>query len=677
MSVKYQLREAEPSIEKNMSPRCPVFALVIGIDEYKSNSIPNLKGCVNDARAFKNFLTNRFNIPESQVAFLANQDATREDILGKFQAHLVDNPHIQKDDTIIVYYAGHGSRAPAPASWPATDGKIETLVPHDERQKDTKGQPIHGIPDHTINILLSRLASTKGNNITVIFDCCHSGGLSRGDSSGDRIIGWRFVETFEPIPGNLDENLFRDRAAGTVLPPDITHGFTDTHVLLAACRQLQRARECISAEGTPCGFFTNALIKQLRTMGPKKAITYTELVDRLPTLPDQHPQCEGANKDRFLFELRRPVRDRHAFEAAVDADGIMKVEAGSLHGIVVGTQFVLAQQAFEDKQRQLVFAAVSVCLDSSILRPITPVDDWVPLRHGTELIVSEWKNESALMKIILQKNDEHLLAPSDLAVERIRPGFIAVDSQDDADLAVQRTADDEFSLARIDPKLSAYAMPDVKLHLTIDRLPYVLDAVASFNFFLHKYNTRNPLNGLVKLELYKLSGRYGSRVPDMELGDLFAEGEARFPFDSSAKYGFAICNYSEYDLFPYLFYFDPASYTVAAWYLPEYKTIQAPLPAKPGADAEPTRITVGYGAGGGYAFQFVMPAGVTIDTGFLKLFVSTKFLDLRGIEQPAAAEALGAARLSGAQERVSVEADTWDALVAPITIYKKERNLAI
>ncbi|KAF7366594.1 hypothetical protein MSAN_00917100 [Mycena sanguinolenta] len=104
---------------------------------------------------------------------------------------------------------------------------------------------------------------------------------------------------------------------------------------------------------------------------------------RLRKLPDQHPQCEGANKDRFLFELRGPVRDRRAFEAAVDADGTVNVEAGSLHGIVVGTQFVFAQQAFEDKQRRLIFAAVSVCLDSSILRPIAPVDDWVPLLHGT------------------------------------------------------------------------------------------------------------------------------------------------------------------------------------------------------------------------------------------------------------------------------------------------------
>jgi hypothetical protein len=44
---------------------------------------------------------------------------------------------------------------------------------------------------------------------------------------------------------------------------------------------------------------------------------------------------------------------------------------------------------------------------------------------------------------------------------------------------------------------------------------------------------------------------------------------------------------------------------IQAWFLPQSSTMAAPLPAKSGAD--PTQVTIGYGAGGGYAFTFVIP----------------------------------------------------------------------
>lgn len=107
-----------------------------------------------------------------------------------------------------------------------------------------------------------------------------------------------------------------------------------------------------------------------------------------------------------------------------------------------------------------------------------------------------------------------------------------------------------------------------------------------------------------------------------------------------------------------------------AWFLPESKTMTAPLPAKSGA--EPTRITVGYGAGGGYAFQFIIPAGVTSDTGFLKLFVSTKYLDLKRIEQPAAVDAGDGLDRDSQVEPFPVDAEIWGALDVAITIFAGE-----
>ncbi|KAJ7137993.1 peptidase C14, caspase domain-containing protein [Mycena epipterygia] len=291
MTVTYRLQESKVG-------RVPVYAFIIGINEYQSNRIRNLEGCENDAQTIKSFLTDRFHLPESQIVFLLNADATRNAILENFQTHLIDNSSIEKDDAIIIYFAGHGSRVKAPESWSSMDGKIETLVPYDERTKTLDGEDIHGIPDRTINMLLSRLAREKGNNITVIFDCCHSGGATRDNES---IYPVRSVSTFEPLPENLDRTLQVALSGHVDWSPESYKCDMNSHVLLAACREQEKAYEAISDAGKPYGFFTDSLVKQL--CEKPNRVTYAELVGRLPTLYNQNPQCEGVNKNRFLFDV--------------------------------------------------------------------------------------------------------------------------------------------------------------------------------------------------------------------------------------------------------------------------------------------------------------------------------------------------------------------------------------
>ncbi|KAJ7879014.1 caspase domain-containing protein [Mycena olivaceomarginata] len=667
MTVTIQLREPDATQDR----RCPVFALVIGIDEYLSDAIPNLRGCVNDAQAVKTYLADRFHMPEAQLAFLSNQNATRANILATFESHLIDNPSVQEDDVIIVYYAGHGSRATAPDSWPSTDSKIETLVPHDERTKTPEGAVIHGIPDYTLNALLNRLASAKGNNITVILDCGYSASATRARSSFGMLPVSRAVETRLPIPENLDQDLLV-RTGEDSLPEGTNHKFMHSHVVLAACRQQQSAQECLSAAGEPRGFFTNGLIKQLRRVGPNR-ITYADLVDLLPTLPHQNPQCEGANTERCIFDVEGPAQ---TYTLAVNEDGTMEVDAGTVHGVVVGTQFALNADQ-EDADRILVAASVSV--DSSALIPVAPGRARV-FPDGGRIVVADWHKDAAMMSVYIRTSEDPPLAAADASAHSHgRTSFLVVDSPDSADLAVARTEKDEFALTRLDAKLSRYELLDVRLPASTANLPTVLDAIAHFNYFLAKRPAHDALAlSDVRLEMYNLRGEYGARVPNMEQGNLVdAGGEVRFRLDTQEKYGFAICNYSRRDLFAYLFYFDPASYSIDAWYLPESISLSPPLLRRSSPTAEPTRLTVGYGPAGGYAFQFVVPEGVPSDTGFLKLFISTAYLDLRCIEQPAAVDVVydGGREARGHPWAGIEEAgEMWGALDVAVTMYTADER---
>ncbi|KAJ6523819.1 hypothetical protein B0H19DRAFT_972584, partial [Mycena capillaripes] len=159
-----------------------VFALIIGINKYdagEKNGLPPLQGAVNDAKEFRDFLVDKdegLGVPPSRIKFLENGQATRAEILWEIQSHLLDNPEIPDhgDTAMIFFFAGHGSRIAMPKNHIWSDNMVEAICPVDERTARKKSGYVHAIPDYTLGQLLLMLAKKKGDNITVILDCCHS-----------------------------------------------------------------------------------------------------------------------------------------------------------------------------------------------------------------------------------------------------------------------------------------------------------------------------------------------------------------------------------------------------------------------------------------------------------------------------------------------------------------------
>ncbi len=275
----------------------PLFALVIGIDEYLSNWIPNLSGAVADADAISTFLQENLRVPTGQIKNLRNEEATRLTIEAAIK-DLGKNPKIKKDDPILIFYAGHGAEVNAPSGWPSANGKIQMLVPHDfitsGSDDSERGQ---GVLDMKLSHLLADLATKKSDNIasfhsflsrnvsnrvyrqTVIFDCCHSGSGTRTDDADDPTFAVRGIDLPETyaIAQNLLHEIEPDARAS-----DVAKGFEKTgllsHVLLAACKHGQEAGE---RDGR--GVFTSALLSLLREKGIDK-LTYKDVITSLPDL---------------------------------------------------------------------------------------------------------------------------------------------------------------------------------------------------------------------------------------------------------------------------------------------------------------------------------------------------------------------------------------------------------
>lgn len=124
----------------------------------------SLQGAVKDAEAFKEFLEVRLGVTKDRIVCLLEENATRENIIDAFK-DLATNPVIQRNDPILIFYAGHGTRVKTPKEWMLgskhTQDVIEAMVPQDFSD-DGK---MDVIPDRTIDVLIRNIHDSKGDNI--------------------------------------------------------------------------------------------------------------------------------------------------------------------------------------------------------------------------------------------------------------------------------------------------------------------------------------------------------------------------------------------------------------------------------------------------------------------------------------------------------------------------------
>jgi len=86
-----------------------IWALLVGINRYRSYAVSPLVGCVNDVTSMQEFLTGSMGVPAQQVKTLVNGEATRAAILRNFKEFLVGNPAIPHGSQLLFQFSGHGS----------------------------------------------------------------------------------------------------------------------------------------------------------------------------------------------------------------------------------------------------------------------------------------------------------------------------------------------------------------------------------------------------------------------------------------------------------------------------------------------------------------------------------------------------------------------------------------
>jgi hypothetical protein len=312
-------------------------ALLVGIDRYANLPYP-LAGCVNDAQVLTRLLEDSYGFGPDATTTLLNEQATRERILAELDA-LVDAT--EQDDVVVIAYSGHGSQM-TDRDGDDPDALDETIVPYDS------GRAPHENRDITDDEIYERLLelAERTRYITLLFDCCHSGSVSR-DGFGDR-ARWippdrRPASELPPAPARPRE---RDAGGMRDLGPSGWLPLSERYVLIAGCRDDESSYEhTIVQEGGEVvvhGALTYFLSQQLVDARP--GTTYRDVFERASPLvtaayPRQHPQIEGAF-DRELFGVRDIVPMRYA-TVGPRPGSTVTIGAGLVHGARVGSQWVI------------------------------------------------------------------------------------------------------------------------------------------------------------------------------------------------------------------------------------------------------------------------------------------------------------------------------------------------
>ncbi len=536
-------------------------ALLIGINCYPNLENADLRGCLNDVALFHGHLVTRFGFETESITVLRDAEASRDAILERMAMMVVN---VEKDDVVVLFYAGHGSRR-----WPGgpDDSAIESIVPADSGRG---AQPNRDIHDYEIDQWVQQL-NQKTPFVTLVMDCCHSGCVTR-DPFGERV---------RSLPG--DTRSFSEWAAATngPAPPDTTGsrnqlelaGWLAGHrqaVVLAACQADELAWEyrlpfdkdgqTIKRNGAFTFFLSEAFAQTARDATWRSV--FEPLAPRLnQKFPTQHPLAEG-KVDELLFGRQQMPVSSYLPVLAVDNDpsthGLasrVTLGGGLAHAVRIGSRWKIPR-----------IEAAQVCNANQVVVTISSVQPTTCIGHlqtapdpsvqpGQRAILIEDVVDTTL-QVALPKGDHPKNQQLRTLIEK-EPLLTRADGQDTADILIQRVAQ-RASVGERDPcpQLGpleaphwAAVGPDGDLATRLQReqgfdgteITKLVDDLVRVARFRNILAIENPcrdhaLHGALRLHVKRLGPRARSRRPGSTHEPPFSEGDlADFEITNTTK----------------------------------------------------------------------------------------------------------------------------------------------
>ncbi|SIN64968.1 Caspase domain-containing protein [Parasphingorhabdus marina DSM 22363] len=347
-------------------------ALFVGVDTYqfsrtnlRSSEFEDLQGAVGDVLRFKDAFREIYAVEFDRSGdgncetsnhlstTLINSCATRARIMDELDARIAA---LSPGDTLLFYFAGHGSQYQDDENYDQDTGYNGTILPYDARNPNGSAGEIFDIELKQIK----DRATAAGIYFVSIFDSCNSATATRDGANGQS-------RSVPPLSGGPPQ----DQASR----PPVAGSGDGYWVHLAAAQDGEEAQETVNGSiGRRAGVFTSALIETLRMPAMRHA-TFGDIIAEVQLRvsrnghSSQTPSAEGELTAAWGARARSTI----LFEAE-NRDGEVQLLAGSLSGMTVGSAFAFyaTQQDAVDRNAQLATGQIIELGPNSARVRITP-----------------------------------------------------------------------------------------------------------------------------------------------------------------------------------------------------------------------------------------------------------------------------------------------------------------
>jgi hypothetical protein len=278
---------------------------------------------------------------------------------------------------------------------------------------------------------LLKTLTDKGLLVTVVLDCCHSGGATRAISNNVGVRGVSFVDSTKRPPGDV---VIPDEIKAAFKKNSATRGLTVAsgfllepkgYTLLAACRPSESAYEFAFNGNERNGALTYWLLDTLGTLGPNTS--YKDVYDRIlakvhSQFELQTPMLEG-DAERTVFGVNSvPSRPTAIVLKINDGGKNVTIGGGQATGLRTGAQLAVFSRGETDvantSKRKTVIEIDDLGATQSSAKVLPPVPK-SKVEEGDQAVLLGSGSAKLIRGIRLLKPDGKANTKTDAALQAI------------------------------------------------------------------------------------------------------------------------------------------------------------------------------------------------------------------------------------------------------------------